>query len=106
MEEKEVTMSGQDPKTTDEKKEMTFDELKNIATQLAQQNRALQARVNELMEQLDQVGGIQARLHYLFKILENRSAFGDPDYIITVCEEIKNIMTIKEEQPTENSVKE
>lgn len=41
MEEKEVITSRQDPKTTEEKKELTFEELKNIATQLAQQNRAL-----------------------------------------------------------------
>lgn len=47
---------------------------------------------------MNQMSGAQTRLYFLFKILENRSAFADPDYIITVCDEIKDIMTIREEE--------
>ena len=45
------------------------------------------------------MGGAQTRLHFLFKILENKFAF-DSDYIIEIADEIKDIMTIKTEPET------
>lgn len=44
------------------------------------------------------MGGAETRLHFLFKILENKSVF-DTDYIIEVADEVKDIMAIKNEEP-------
>ena len=99
MEEEKVTTSGKVQETNENKDtKMSYDDLMNAARQLAQQNESLRNKINELIGELDQMGGAQARLHYLFKILENKFAF-DPDYIIEVADEIKGLMTIKKEEP-------
>ena len=63
-------------------------------------------RINELTQQLNNIDWIGTRLSFLFKVLENRNAFGDPDYIITVCDEIKDILTLKDEQEPQQETKE
>lgn len=107
MEEK-VAMSGQQTEEKAEEKDQQFDinkvpreELVNVITQQNQQLKWAQGQINELRMRLDQVNGVETRLHYLFKVLENRNAFQDSDYIITVCDEIKDILTIKEEPKEE-----
>ena len=102
MEEKEAAMSGQ--KTPDNKEEkfdinkVSREELVNIVTQLNQQLQMSYGQINELKNRLIQIDSMEARLHYLFKVLENRNAFGDPEYIISVCDEIKEILTIKDDE--------
>lgn len=100
MEEKEVAMSGQETQNenvnNEGTKKVSYDELVNIANQLNQQCQALARQKQELIERLEQLNGVEARLHYLFKILENRFAFDD-EYVVDVADEIKEIMTIKDE---------
>lgn len=108
MEEKEVITSGQEnPEAKQEQKRLSYDELRNIAAQLDQQCQMLSRQNSELRDRLAQTNGIEARLHYMFKILENKFAF-DEDYIIEVADEIKDIMTIKNDAPenTEEEQKE
>lgn len=101
MEEEKVGMSGnQTPENevAEQPQKFTYEQLVEIASQLQQQN-------NELQMRLQQIGGIESRLHYLFKVVENRTAF-DSDFIISVTDEIKRIMIIKEEtseQPASES---
>lgn len=100
MEEKEVTTSGQEKERTDQQKtrKPSYEELVNIINQLNQQAQNLARQNDDLKRQLQQASGTEARLFYLFKILECRTAF-DSDFIIEVSDEIKDIMTIKDEQP-------
>ena len=108
MEEKVVTSGQENPGTEEEKNQQKFDinkvpreELVNALSQLNQQCKGLARQNEELKMRLQQVDGIETRLHYLFKILENKFAF-EEDYIIEVADEIKDIMTIKEE-PKDNN---
>jgi len=109
MEEKEVITSGNQKETINEKEleekkqegtELSYNDLKNAVSALGQENNSLKRKINELINQLDQMGGAQTRLHFLFKILENKFAF-DSDYIIETADEIKSIMTIREPENTE-----
>ena len=102
MEEKEAIMSGQpDSEIKNEKhdvKKPSYDEVVGFVRQLNQQCQALLKQNEELKDQLRQAAGIDTRLFYLFKVLENRVSF-DSDFLISVAEEVKDIMTIK---PNEN----
>lgn len=70
-----------------EKKELSYEELKNVAGQLSQQNQQL----NMMLQQANMTN-VFKRLDYLFKILENKDCF-DSDFIITCSDEIVTIMT-------------
>ena len=89
MKEREVTTSGQDPQT----KKLTYEQLEQLCSQLDQQARALKI-------QLTQSVNIFKRLDYLFKILENRDCF-EISYTEEVAKEIKEIMTVPEEEKEE-----
>ena len=62
------------------KKELSYDELKNIAGQLSQQNQQLN------------MTNIFKRMDYLFKVLELKDCF-DSEFVITCSDEIKELMT-------------
>lgn len=109
MEEKEVTMSGQT--TPDEtKKEEKFDinkvpreDLIKAISQLNEQLRMAGAQINNLKRELAGIDWNAMRLNYLFKVLELRNAFNDPEFIGNVCDEVKEMITIKEEPEKEET---
>lgn len=75
-----------------EEKKLSYDELKNIAGQLQQQNafmreQLLKSRNEEMYKRID----------YLFKVLENSKMF-DVEFVANVALEITQILTIQEEQ--------
>ena len=101
MEEK-VTMSGQTaPEKTKESKQLSYDELKNAAIQLSQQYQEALRQNEELRREINSINGIEARLHYLFEVLKSGIYF-DNDYTEEVANEIKDILTIRKEEPKED----
>lgn len=88
-------------KEVKEKKELTYDELKNVAGQLQQQNKFL-------IEQLQKNQGeaFYKRLDYLYKTIELKEVF--PEEFIGKCiDEIVSTITIPEEvkQPNNEEIK-
>lgn len=75
---------------------LSYEQLEQLCSQLDQQARALQFR-------LEQSVSVFRRLDYLFKVLENKECF-DFQYTQEVADEIKQIMTI--EEPKEEETKE
>lgn len=79
-----ATTGGQAPQT----EKLSYEQLEQVCSQLDQQARALQFR-------LEQTASVFRRLDYLFKVLENERCF-DPSYVQECADEIKQIMTIEE----------
>ena len=69
------------------KKELSYEELKNVAGQLSQQNQQL----NMMLQQANMTNMFK-RMDYLFKILELKDCF-DSEFVITCSDEIKELMT-------------
>ena len=69
------------------KKELSYEELKNVAGQLSQQNQQL----NMMLQQANMTNMFK-RVDYLFKILEFKDCF-DSEFVITCSDEIKEFMT-------------
>ena len=69
------------------KNELSYDELKNVAGQLSQQNQQL----NMMLQQANMTNMFK-RMDYLFKILELKDCF-DTEFVITCSDEIKELMT-------------
>lgn len=69
------------------KKELSYDELKNVAGQLSQQNQQL-----NMMLQQSNMTNMFKRMDYLFKVLELQHCF-DSEFVITCSDEIKELMT-------------
>ena len=65
------------------KKELSYEELKNVAGQLSQQNQQL----NMMLQQANMTNMFK-RMDYLFKILELKNCF-DSEFVITCSDEIK-----------------
>ena len=74
------------------KKELSYEELKNVAGQLSQQNQQL----NMMLQQANMTNMFK-RMDYLFKVLELKQCF-DPEFIIACSDEIQELMT----PPVEN----
>ena len=74
------------------KKELSYEELKNVAGQLSQQNQQL----NMMLQQANMTNMFK-RMDYLFKVLELKDCF-DSEFVITCYDEIKELMT----PPVEN----
>lgn len=71
---------------------MSYDELKNIAGQLQQQNtfmreQLMKAKSEELYKRID----------YLFKVIENKDMFNN-EFVTVVVNEITDILTIPEQE--------
>ena len=77
------------------KKELSYDELKNVAGQLSQQNQQL----NMMLQQANMTNMFK-RMDYLFNILELKDCF-DTEFVITCSDEIKELMTPPVEQEEE-----
>lgn len=69
------------------KKELSYEELKNVAGQLSQQNQQL----NMMLQQAN-MSNMFKRMDYLFKVLELKECF-DSEFVIACSEEIKGLMT-------------
>ena len=69
------------------KKELSYEELKNVAGQLSQQNQQL----NMMLQQANMTNMFK-RMDYLFKVLELKDCF-DSEFVITCFDEIKELMT-------------
>lgn len=84
-----------------EKKELSHEELKNVAGQLQQQNKFL---IEQLQKQ--QGESFYKRLDYLYKTIEFKEVFPE-EFIDNCVEEIVSTITISEEvkQPDIQEVK-
>ena len=76
-------------------RELSYEEMKNVAAQLQHQNEQMR---NAIMK-LDYTNTFK-RLDYLFKVVENSIQFPD-DFVSECVSEIVNTITIKED--TENT---
>lgn len=87
--------------TQKEKAALTYEQLNNVCQQLFQQNQQLRERVTEL-------GNVAMfkRLDYLFKAVELSATFKDVDFINACMDEIKEALTVKEEETEDNNTKE
>lgn len=106
MEEKQsktVNMTGKEVKK-EETKKISYEDLQKAAGQLYQQNQQLIAKCKQYEEQMQRLNNVEVRLHYLFEVLDKGSYF-DNDFIDVCVNEVKEIMTIKEE-PEEQSEEE
>ena len=83
------------------KKELTYDELKNVAGQLQQQNKFL---IEQL--QKNEYADLHKRIEYLFKVLEHKNTFANIDngFVDEVISELISILKI-EKQPEVEEVK-
>ena len=92
---------GEKKEVVKEKKELTYDELKNVAGQLQQQNKFL---IEQL--QKNEYADLHKRIEYLFKVLENKNTFANTDngFVDEVISELISILKI-EKQPEVEEVK-
>lgn len=94
---KETTQASEQPK------QLSYEELRNIAGQLQQQNMQLRRALNDLNYK-----NMFERLNYLFKVMECSHMFSD-EFVGKCVAEIESLMTIPEdtlEDTTESKVKE
>lgn len=96
---KTVNMTGKEVKK-EENKKISYEDLQKAAGQLYQQNQQLIAKCKQYEEQMQRFNNVEVRLHYLFEVLDKGSYF-DSDFIDTCVNEVKEIMTIKEEPEEE-----
>ena len=97
---KTVSMTGKEVKK-EENKKISYEDLQKAAGQLYQQNQQLIAKCKQYEERMQRFNNIEVRLHYLFEVLDKGSYF-DNDFIDACVNEVKEIMTIKEEPEEEN----
>ena len=102
MEEKDAKTVQMNSKEKNEEtpKQMSYEELRKAAGQLAQQNQALMNQIEQYREQIQRLNNVEIRLHYLFEVLDKGNYFNN-DFIDKVVDEIVDIMTIKEEETKE-----
>ena len=76
------------------KKELSYEELKNVAGQLSQQNQQL----NMMLQQANMTNMFK-RMDYLFKVLDFQHCF-DSEFVLACSDEIKELMTppVEEEE--------
>lgn len=75
-----------------EEKKLSYEELKNIAGQLQQQNQFMR---EQLMKARNEE--MYKRLDYLFKVIENKNVFNAAFYS-GVVNELQEILTIPEQE--------
>jgi hypothetical protein len=97
---KTVNMTGKEVKK-EENKKISYEDLQKAAGQLYKQNQQLINKCKQYEEQMQRLNNIEVRLHYLFEVLDKGSYF-DNDFIDICVNEVKEIMTIKEEPEEEN----
>nr|DAL05052.1 MAG TPA: hypothetical protein [Crassvirales sp.] len=85
MEEKVKAQAPEQPK------QLSYEELRNIAGQLQQQNMQLRRALNDLNYK-----NMFERLNYLFKVMEFSHMFSD-EFVGKCVTEIESLMTIPED---------
>lgn len=82
------------------KKELTYDELKNVAGQLQQQNKFL---IEQL--QKNEYADLHKRIEYLFKVLEHKNTFANTDngFVDEVISELISILKIEKQPEVEET---
>lgn len=91
MEEKAKTQTPEQPK------QLSYEELKNIAGQLQQQNMQLRRALNDLNYK-----NMFERLNYLFKVMEFSHMLSD-EFVGKCVVEIESLMTIPEDTPEDTT---
>ena len=86
---------GEKKEVVKEKKELTYDELKNVAGQLQQQNKFL---IEQL--QKNEYADLHKRIEYLFKVIEYKDIFQyvDSGFTNEVISELISILKIEKRQ--------
>lgn len=79
-------------------KELTYEELKNVAVQLQQ-------RCMNLENKLRSIEVASVRLNYLFKIVKYKESFSN-DFVLNCIKEIEDLITIEEESIVEETTSE
>lgn len=92
-------MEGKEEKSN---KKLSYEQLENAARQLSAQFDAVVKENQQLrsVTQKLQLDNLFTELNFRFKVLEFRDVF-DEDFVDKVVNEIKSIMTIKEEEEEE-----
>lgn len=83
--------------TPEQPKQLSYDEIRNIAGQLQQQNMQLRKALNDLNYK-----NMFERLNYLFKVMEFSHMFSD-EFVGKCVSEIESIMTIPEDTPEDTT---
>lgn len=91
MEEKKETPVENQPK------QLSYEDLKNIAGQLQQQNMQMRKALSELNYE-----NMFKRLDYLFEVIKVPHMFND-EFVGKCAEEIQNMLTIPEKDKEDNS---
>ena len=91
MEEKAKTQTPEQPK------QLSYEELRNIAGQLQQQNMQLRIALNDLNYK-----NMFERLNYLFRVMEFSHMFSD-EFVGKCVTEIESLMTIPEDTPEDTT---
>lgn len=91
MEEKKETPIENQPK------QLSYEDLKNIAGQLQQQNMQMRKALSELNYE-----NMFKRLDYLFEVVKVPHMFSD-EFVSKCTEEIQNMLTIPEKDKEDNS---
>lgn len=91
---------GEKKEVVKEKKELTYDELKNVAGQLQQQNKFL---IEQL--QKNEYADLHKRIEYLFKVIEYKDIFQyvDSGFTNEVISELISILKIEKQQEAEEA---
>lgn len=75
-------------------KELSYEELKNVAGQLQQQNMQLRQALQRANYE-----NLFKRLDYLFKVIENSPVFSE-EFVVSCIEEIEESIRVPEESDT------
>lgn len=91
MEEKVKAQAPEQPK------QLSYEDLRNIAGQLQQQNMQLRRALNDLNYK-----NMFERLNYLFKVMEFSHMFSD-EFVGKCVTEIESLMTLPEDTPEDTT---
>lgn len=83
--------------TPEQPKQLSYEELRNIAGQLQQQNMQLRRALNEM-----NYNNTFERLKYLFKVMQVPHMFSD-EFVGRCVAEIESLMTIPEDTPEDTT---
>lgn len=93
-------------KKNNEKKELTFDELKTAAEQWYQEKEFYKKKCNELASQIQglNISNALKRVEFLFEVIKNPASF-DKDFVKECALEIQDGLTLPKEEPKKEEEK-
>lgn len=94
MEEKSKVIDMSQVKTAkpvEEKQQLTYEQLNNLARQLSEQNNQLRQKLGEI-----NMVNVFKRLDYCFKVLEHSNYFVQ-EFVTGISNEIQAVMTVPED---------